>query len=116
MHLTTKQNQNIVVVPITVDQLTIKPAGATVAQTTKNLELVLKLRERGHLFLQILPLADIQHQLSSLGASLQRIRAHHVPMVKDTLGERLTRGCSPQLAGEPKGLNDREVSLDVVEP
>jgi hypothetical protein len=81
----------------------------------QNLELVLELRKGSHLFLKTLPLVDVQHQLSRLGSSLQRIRGHHVPVVKHALRECLTRGRSPQCAREPKGLDDREVSLDVVE-
>ena len=79
------------------------------------LELVLEIRERGHLLLETLPLADVQHQLVRLRAHLQRIRSHHVPVIKDTLREGLARCRGTELAREPKRLDDREVSLDVVQ-
>ena len=43
----------------------------------------------------------------------QAYLCHDFPVVKDSLGEGLARGGSTQCGGESKGLNDRQVRLQV---
>ncbi|GIX64180.1 uncharacterized protein BcabD6B2_36150 [Babesia caballi] len=71
--------------------------------------------EAGNLGLQTLPLPDGKHNLVQLGALLEGVAIHQLPVVKHTLREGLAGGAGTKGSGETETLRHGQVGLDLNE-
>jgi len=70
------------------------------------------LRDVGQTLLQALPLADVLDDSVCPASNLSWVAGHDLPLIKHTLGERLTTGIAAKISGEAKRLVDGQVRLD----
>merc|ERR1712187_632270 len=87
----------------------------TPAQLEANSELVEVVPKGGHRDLDVLTLADLEHQLLHLAARLHGIARQVLPVVEDALRECLAAGLLAQRRHEAEGLSDWQVRLHLDE-